>query len=282
MSVVIPAHNESAVIERVLRPLMDAARTGEFEVIVAANGCTDGTADLVRALGPGISVLEIPTPSKVMALNAADQVATALPRAYVDADVDVDPDVLRCLADLLDRPDGPLVAAPRMQVDTSKSSWPVRAHYRVWDLTDYRQRGHVGSGIYALSAEGRQRFGAFPDIIADDRFVQQLFTQDERGTSEHGYFTVRAPATLRAFIRRSVRSAAGNVQLRTCGAEARAADVPVRSGLSALVPKVVRRPPLWPAFPVYCLAYVAPRLLARRKIAMGRLTVWERDETSRR
>ena len=162
ISVVIPAHNESAVIQRVLRPLADALRTGELEVIVAANGCTDDTADLARAVAPGITVVEVPTPSKILALNAADEVATVFPRVYVDADVEVGLAELRGLAELLGEPDGPLVAAPRMRIDTSRSSWPVRAHYRIWELSDYRQRGHVGSGVYALSAAGRGRFGRFP------------------------------------------------------------------------------------------------------------------------
>jgi len=282
LSVVIPAHNEAAVIQRVLRPLVDGARSGALEVVVSANGCTDNTAALARAFGPEIQVVETATASKIAALNLADEVASVFPRAYVDADVDVDLEVLLLLADALQDPAGPLVAAPPMRVDTTRSSWPVRAHYRIWEMTDYRRQGHIGSGIYALSAAGRRRFGEFPNIIADDRFVQQMFGLAERGTSAGGHFTIHAPTTLRALIHRSIRSAAGNAQLRTAGLSARSPRHAGQSGFATLTPKVLRRPSLWPAFAVYCYAYVAPRVLARRKLVAGAEHVWERDETSRR
>jgi glycosyltransferase involved in cell wall biosynthesis len=282
LSVVIPAHNEAAVIQRVLRPLVESARSGALEVVVCANGCTDETASLARAFGPEINVVETATASKVAALNLADEVASVFPRAYVDADVDVDLEVLLLLADTLQDPAGPLVAAPPMRVDASRSSWPVRAHYRIWEMTDYRQHGHIGSGIYALSATGRRRFGEFPDIIADDRFVQQMFGLEERGTSTRGHFTIHAPTTMRALIHRSVRSAAGNAQLRVTGLSAEPASPAGPSGFATLTPRVLRRPSLWPAFAVYCYAYIAPRVLARRKLAAGAEHIWERDETSRR
>ena len=119
-------------------------------------------------------------------------------------------------------------------------------------------------------------------MIADDRFVQQQFAYAERGTSQDGQFIVHAPATLRALIHRSARSAAGNAQLKSGKTVSHQDSAGSAPAVSALIPRVIRRPTLWPAFPVYCLAYLAPRLLARRKIAAGKLTVWERDETSRR
>ncbi|MET0966258.1 MAG: glycosyltransferase, partial [Nakamurella sp.] len=239
LSVVIPAHNEAAVIQRVLRPLVAGARSGALEVVVSANGCTDETAALARGFGPEIRVVETATASKVAALNLADEVASVFPRAYVDADVAVDLEVLLSLADTLTEPAGPLVAAPPMRVNTSRSSWPVRAHYRIWELTDYRRHGHVGSGIYALSATGRRRFGEFPDIIADDRFVQQMFEPAERGTSTGGHFTIHAPTTLRAMIHRSVRSAAGNAQLRAAGLSPEPASPTGQSGFATLTPRVL-------------------------------------------
>ena len=44
VSVVIPAHDEEAVIERCLGTLLADARAGEVEVVVVCNGCTDDTA----------------------------------------------------------------------------------------------------------------------------------------------------------------------------------------------------------------------------------------------
>ncbi len=49
------------------------------------------------------------------------------------------PDALFALADVLDA-EGTEVASPAFAVDTSDASWAVRQHYRIWELTDYRQQ----------------------------------------------------------------------------------------------------------------------------------------------
>lgn len=297
-SVIIPAHNEEAVIARLIRGIAAGARPGEFEIIVAANGCTDGTVRSARNAAENITVLDLPAPSKVAALNAGDAAATVFPRLYVDADVVVSAETLRELARVLADGSGPapeaspvarvLAAAPTLRTDLSGASWFVRAHYRIWELTDYRSRGHIGSGIYGLSRAGRGRFGRFPDVIADDRYVQQLFGESERLTLPEHTFTVHSPKTLRALLRRATRAAAGNLQLRSgsLGAAEPREDHPseeISAGASRwnLLHRVLPRPALWPAFAVYCAAYVLPRLLAIRKIRSGRLHIWDRDETSR-
>ena len=176
MSVVIPAHNEERVLPRLLASLADA----RLEIIVVANGCSDATADVARAAG--VRVIELAEGSKVAALDAGDDAASLFPRAYVDADIEIDARDLLAVADRLR--DGPeLVASPRLRLDLSGATWPVRAYYAVWDVSSFRRRGHIGSGVYVLSAGGRRRFGTFPPVIGDDRFVQGLFGPAERPPS---------------------------------------------------------------------------------------------------
>src|SRR3954468_18969395 len=57
VSIVIPAHNEEAVIAGNLRRLLDGSKPGEFDVIVVANACTDGTAAAAAAV-EGVRVLD--------------------------------------------------------------------------------------------------------------------------------------------------------------------------------------------------------------------------------
>ncbi|MBO0985643.1 glycosyltransferase [Rathayibacter sp. SD072] len=280
VSVVVPAHDEAAVIGRLLRALVDGDPEGRLEIVVGANGCTDGTAEVARAVDPRILVAETSTASKTAGLNAADELATVFPRIYVDADVSVSAQTLLALGDELARSGGPLVAAPEFHVDTEGASWPVRAHYSIWELSDYRVSGLVGSGIYGLSEEGRSRFGAFPDIIADDRFVQQLFAPEERLTLAGRSFSVKAPRRMRNQIKRTVRIAIGNAQLAASGLVPDR-PAPAGGGIAALVKRVVRRPALWPAFPIYCYGYLRPRLEARSIIARGGVPEWNRDETTR-
>ncbi|HKP08056.1 MAG TPA: glycosyltransferase [Microbacterium sp.] len=278
VSVVIPAHDEGAVIDRVLGALCASPRRDEFEIVVAANGCTDDTVARARAY-EGVRVVETPRASKIAALQIGDGAASVFPRVYLDADVRIDADALLALADALEAP-GVEVASPRLHVDTSTASWLVRQHYRIWELSDYRRRGHIGSGVYAMTAAGRARFEVWPDVIADDRFVQQLFAPRERATLADHSFTVRSAADMRAHLRRSVRIARGNRELPDQVQHADAAR-PTTGTRGGLVRRVAGRPRLWVPFAVYCVSWTLPNVLARRDIARARTSTWNRDDTSR-
>ena len=271
LSVVIPAHDEAVLIQPLLRSL---AEDPGLEIVVVPNGCRDDTASVARAVSPRVQVFEIPEASKVAALNRGDLAATSWPRVYVDADVTVTPGALRSLARAMEE-QGKLVGSPRLVVDVTGSSWAVRAYYRIWELTDFRREGHVGSGIYALTEAGRARFGDFPDLIADDLFVQTRFAPEERLGPIDASFTVHAPHTFGALMHRSERIALGNLQL------ASAEGSTARSGAGSLVRRVAARPGLWPAFLVYCVGYAVPRRRARRAARSGAAPIWNRDETTR-
>ena len=51
ISVIIPAHNEGKVIAAALKGLAAGAISGELEVIVVCNGCTDNTVGIVASFG---------------------------------------------------------------------------------------------------------------------------------------------------------------------------------------------------------------------------------------
>ncbi|MEV8273340.1 glycosyltransferase family 2 protein [Microbacterium sp. NPDC077184] len=276
-SIVIPAHDEGAGIAARLRRMLAGTDDGEFEIVVVANGCHDDTARQAASV-PGVRVVEIAPASKIAALNAGDEAAGAFPRLYLDADIEIDAETLRALVRLLAAAEEPCAAAPTLQVDASRSSWAMRHYVRVWELSDYRRAGHVGSGVYAVNAAGRRRWDRFPDVIADDRFVQQQFDPSERRTSS-GTFTVRAPATMRAHLRRATRIDLGNREL---GAVAqRAAPVPARVRYARLLSRVARRPDLWIALPIYVYGYAVPMLRARRALRRGQHVPWARDASVR-
>ena len=201
-----------------------------------------------------------------------------MPRAYVDADVTIDADAILALAHVLEGQDA-LVAAPRFRVDTRDSKWLVRQHYRIWELSEYRTTGHIGSGVYAVSAAGRARWTEFPDVIADDRFVQQRFALDERRTLPDHSFSVRAPRTFAAQLRRTIRIDAGNRQLPASMQVV--APVPASSRFGLVLRRVAVRPSLWPALAVYAYGYAAPRVASRWQQWVGRTIAWNRDETVR-
>jgi len=275
LAVVVPAHDEEATIGDALRTIL----TGHegITVTVIANGCTDDTARAARAADPRVTVVEIDTASKVAALNALPPPEDT-PVAYVDADVTVSGGTLLELSRRLGDSSAGLVAAPRLVVLPS-TSWWVRQYYLVWALTDYRASGHIGSGLYLLSAEGRRRFGAFPDLIADDLYVQRLFDDHERLTPADLTFAVRAPGSLRALTRRATRIAAGNLQLAEEFPEL--APASPASGARALVARAARRPRLWIGFAVYSTVFSLARARARALQRARNPIQWNRDETTR-
>lgn len=279
LSIVMPAHDEGPLITRTLGHLLDGTVDGEFDVVVVANGCTDETARYAAEAGSGVRVLEISQASKIAALNAGDTATAVLPRVYLDADVRIDAETLRALARALENSSDARVAAPRLIVDVSRSSFAVRQFHRIWEQSDYRRTGHIGSGIYAVNGAGRARWSEFPDVIADDRFVQQRFLPNERITLADRDFTISAPRDMKTHIRRAIRIEAGNQQLTDEVQIATQDAAGARYG--SLLRRVARRPSLWLALPFYAYGYAVPRLRARRLVRKNRAVNWSRDPSSR-
>lgn len=274
-SVIVPAHNEAAVLGRLLTSLPAVVGQRRLQVIVACNGCTDNTANIAR--NHGATVIELEAPSKIAALNAAEEFAEAFPRIYIDADVVVNGKTIEDLIVTLTE-SGVLCAAPPHRLELTGRSWLVRAYFTVWSEVMRLRNGYVGSGVYALSEKGRARFDRFPNVVADDTFVRNLFREAERQVVTTDPTVVETPRTLRSLFRRRVRVAIGNLQLRS------RLDFSL-PGLSE--PKqpwwlaVVKRPKLIPSGLVYAIVNLAAELVARRQLSVKRSVDWGRDETTR-
>lgn len=272
VSVVIPAHNEEVVIARCLSTLQSGAREGELDIIVVCNGCQDATADVVRRVAPNATVIEISVASKVAALNAGDRSAKYFPRFYLDADVELPLPDLRRVARTLAR-DGILCAAPKPLFVLEDRSWAIRAFYDVWQQTPYLTEDMIGCGVYALSEQGRARFEEFPELTADDQFVQQLFDRSERKAVEAAQFAVQAPRSLTGLLAMRTRAYRGKIELASSGL---ARVGPPASGAKAALRKA-RQATNGPAVAVYASVNILAKGLAR-KSAHAR---WERDDSAR-
>jgi glycosyltransferase involved in cell wall biosynthesis len=276
-SIVIPAHNEERVIARCLQALLADAEPGEFEVIVACNGCRDRTAETARRFAPDVRVLETEIGSKTIGLNLGDQAASHFPRFYLDADILLPTDSVRKTVALM-QDKGLLAAAPTVQWDLRRSSHLVRAFYTVWRYQPYFDGGQMGAGVYAVSQQGHARIGSFPDITADDEFVRQSFAATERGTAEDCVFTIVPPRTLANLIRIKTRSRRGNWELRR--RFPKWSRIP-RPSKRDFLGRLVRRPQLWPLVPVYGFVVASTWINAWRTTRSGKGPRWERDLSSR-
>lgn len=218
-ALIVPAHNEEAVIARCLETaLRGAPEFGGPQVIIAANGCTDRTVEIARALVPDALVLDLPEGSKTKAMNAAHRKALCFPRLFLDADVRCDYPSLVALANVLRQP-GVMAASPRLNMDLSRSNALIRSYYKVWMTQPYVTRAMVGSGCFGLSKDGYDRIGDFPPITGDDIWVHSRFREKERrniGADETGQpvqFTVSPPRRAIDQIRVESRRRLGNEEL---------------------------------------------------------------------
>lgn len=186
LSVILPAHNEAAWIGRCLEALLaqDAA-AGRLQIIVSANACNDGTEAVVEGFAPRVLArdwellcLSSNEPGKVGALNRGEAVARGASRVFLDADVVCDPALLGQIRAALAQPQ-PTYATGTLAVSRAESR-VTRAYANFWTRLPFVKGGAVGAGFFAVNAQGRARWGAFPEIISDDTYVRMNFAPHER------------------------------------------------------------------------------------------------------
>ena len=276
ISVVIPAHNESLVIARILKAIVTEAVPGELDVIVVCNGCNDNTAEIAGGFGPPVRVIETKIANKAHALNLGDQAALTFPRVYADADVEVTLETIRDLARYLEQGDV-MAVAPCPKINLSGCSRWVRAYYDIRSRLPSAREGIGGSGVYALSHTGRRRFGDFPNITADDGYVRIHFKSHERKTVMNTHSTVFAPRTISDLIKIRTRAYFGTNELANLFPELwKNRGEHNHRALVALL----KFPSLW----VNLMTYYYVNLIARRRaiiLSRTRNVVWQRDDTSR-
>jgi hypothetical protein len=278
ISLVVPAHNESPVIGRLLRALLADARPGELEVVVVPNGCTDDTEQVAGSFGDQVTVVPLAQPGKYAALRAGDERAAGAEVVYLDADVEIGTEDVRRLAAALREP-GVLAVAPERVVAYGRSSWPVRWYYDIWQELPAVREGLFGRGVIGVSPEARRRLRAVPDVMGDDLAASVAFTPAERRVVRGSQVVVHAPRSLADLLRRRVRSVTATTQLQR--ALPGGAVESARTTRADLLGIVRRRPSAAPKLAVFLAVTAVTRWRARRPIRSGDFTTWLRDESSR-
>jgi glycosyltransferase involved in cell wall biosynthesis len=281
-SVVIPAHNEAGVIERCLDALFTGINGGELDVVVACNGCSDNTAMLARSSGHPVRTLELTTPSKPAALRAGDEAACGFPRLYVDADVVLCGASALAVADRLRA--GAVAARPPIRYDSSRSSRSVRSYYRARSRMPSVLKSLWGAGVYGLSAEGRGRFDAFPDVIADDLWIDRLFVHSEVEIVDCAPVVVNVPRRASDLVRVLRR----NCRTKSERPPSFAGDEPAPDTTGSTLRDLFRVSISSPIAACDAATYAAYASGARLAVAFGSALgfasvagLWERDESSR-
>ena len=234
ISVIIPAHDEAALIGGCLSALLASDPVPvPVEVIVVANGCRDETVaiaqgfrDAARARGWAFTVLDLPGLGKPGALNAGDAAARHPARVYLDADVTLSPGVMAEVWQALDREE-PAYASGTVRITGQGAA--ARAYARLWSRVPFMAEGVPGCGLFAVNGPGRARWVAFPPIISDDTFVRLQFAPSERHRVEAPYDWPIAEG-LAALVRVRRRQDAGVAEIERLYPESLANDDKRRLG----------------------------------------------------
>jgi glycosyltransferase involved in cell wall biosynthesis len=270
-SIVIPAYNEASVVERTLTNLFAGVDPSMLEVVVACNGCTDATVDVVNDVNAPVTVLDLPAVGKAGAIRAAELEVRTMPRLYLDADVRLDgPSAVAVLAALRD---GAVAARPPLRYDTTGASWLVKRYYEQRVRLPGVHTDLCGAGVYGLSATARARFDDFPDVIADDLFAARVVEPSEVTIVPCAPVAINVPRDVRSLVRTLARAQRGNRELFD-----RMPDL-AKATTTSTVKQLLRSMAVPGRFidaAVYAALVTFGRLLAARDTQ-----AWERDETSR-
>lgn len=173
-----------------------------------------------------------------------------------------------------------MAVTARREIDVSQSPLLVRAYYAINSRLPVFRSALFGRGVIVLSAEGRARFARFPDVIADDLYLDSLFTTAEKQEVTSVSARVAAPRRTRDLVRRLIRVRRGNNSMRAAaGTEGstRGGRAPART--SWLRDVTLRNPALVPATAAYVAITLTASILAKLPQRDG--NVWERDNSSR-
>lgn len=268
-SVVIPAHNEERGIARCL-----ALLGPEFDVVVVANACTDGTAEVARAAG--VKVVETPVAGKVHALALGDEVCATFPRVYLDADVDLSAESLRAMVSVLTA-EGILACAPAPELDLGGCSRIAAGFHRTIARLLAGRRGLSGTGAYMVSRAGHDRIFPMPPVINDDGYVQRSFSPREKRIVSSARALVRPARTVPALVRRRARVRLGNQELDALGL---AGHEPPLS-LGELRGLVRAGEVAWLDAACFLSVLAVEKVLARWRRLTGVTGEWSADRTTR-
>jgi glycosyltransferase involved in cell wall biosynthesis len=279
--VIIPAHNEGRVIRRCLDALFTGVEPWEFEVAVVCNGCVDDTAAQARAAGHQLRIIELAAASKPAALRAGDTQATVLPRLYLDADVVLPGSAARTVLEHLAA--GSPAARPALRYDTSRSSVLVRSYFRARSKMPAVLGCLWGAGVYGLSSAGRARFDTFPDLGADDLWLDRQFEPTEIEIVECTPVTVMAPRRSRDLLHTLRRTYRGKDEIGGTQRSDKRARLITARAVRDLLRMVRSRPQSGADAVVYAGFAMAARIRAALIRMMKGVTpvVWERDDSSR-
>lgn len=180
VSVVLAARNEARSIGERIDNLLDLDYPADrLEIVVASDGSTDATADIVRRYASrGIRLLDLPRCGKAAALTRAVESSTGEIVVFTDANTRFRPDAVAAIVrPFADETVGGVAGDQRYLPAQARPDGVGERHY--WDF-DRRLKaaesaaGNVISATGAIYAIRRDLFEPIPDGVTDDFITSTL------------------------------------------------------------------------------------------------------------
>lgn len=175
VSIIIAAHNEVDVIGDRLDNLLALDYPSELlEIVIASDGSTDGTDDVVAGYaGHGVLMVAPGRVGKGAALEAAVAASSGEILVFSDANSQYASDAVRALVRPFADPAVGGVAGNQVYLPEGESDATELGERGYWDFDRLLKRsqsvaGSVTSGTGAIYAIRREHFGPIPEGVTDD------------------------------------------------------------------------------------------------------------------
>jgi len=228
LTVLVAAYNEAASIAETLASIDRQDYPADLQVIVANDGSTDATADIVRSCAgryPWLMLLDIRrNAGKANALNRALGSARHELVLTVDADSYLYRDALKCIVErYLQDPPNTRAVAGTVLVRNSRTNWVTRV--QEWDyfhgiaaikrVQSLFQGTLVAQGAFSLYDRATLRkVGAWPICVGEDIVLTWAILKAgyRVGYSEDACLFTNAPVSLNQLISQRKRWSRGMVE----------------------------------------------------------------------
>lgn len=281
LTVIIPAFNEAAVIEKTISPYIEIGKKYKqrLAVYVVCNGCTDNTFEVVKRVVQNndskIELIDLEKGSKVLAINYVLDLISEGSVMVHDADVylsraDIDNIINFTLHNEF------LYASVNSIINKKDCSYLVEKYYKFMKRLPESKHGMVSSGVYILSSQARKIIIRLPDVIADDGYIKSFFKPQRLSVINDANSVVDAPKSISALIKIKTRSRLGNLDLNkrySLNPSSR------KNTINSIMKTATDSKDVIGLF-IYCMVTTICRLRAYWQIKLN-IIKWERDETSR-
>jgi glycosyltransferase involved in cell wall biosynthesis len=196
ISVIIPAHNEEAYLEKTLTALRNQDYTA-VEIIVVANGCSDRTAEVARGRCHRLIILS--QKSLGVARNLGARMAQGELLIFLDADTLLEPDGLSVISSQFTRG----VAAGTVKGEPDSRRWPYRLIYFLKNFIHWSGLHSGSSGVIVCWRDDFVQLGGFDEAL-EVRENSELMRRLSRFGKYRYIGSTRAITSMRRYERRGV------------------------------------------------------------------------------